>query len=139
MPVIDASVVVAALTGGEYTDWAEEQLSPSAAGRSLWAPHLIDAEVGHSLRRLVVARELRDKRASEALGRFALLPLRRIHHMILLDRAWQLRHNFSFYDSLYVSLAEQLGAPLLTLDMRLAKATAATAGVDVRAIAPAQP
>jgi len=56
------------------------------------------------------------------------------HHFVhagLLDRAWQLRHNLSFYDGLYVALAEQLGTPLLTLDARLAKATAATAGIDV--------
>lgn len=135
MPIVDASVLVAVLVGGEYVDWAERQVSASA-GRSLWAPHLIDAEVGHSLRRRVVTRKLQDERASDALGTFARLPLRRIHHRILLDRAWQLRHNFSFYDGLYVSLAELLDAPLLTLDRRLARAVTDTAAVRVRAIAP---
>lgn len=122
MPVVDASVVVTVLIRGEYADWAEEQLAATAAGHSLWAPHLIDAEVGQSLRRRVAARKLSDDHALDALNRYAGLPLRRINHVGLLDRAWQLRHNHSFYDGLYVALAEALDAPLVTLDRRLARA-----------------
>jgi len=122
MPVVDASVIVTILIRGEYADWAEEQLLATGGGHSLWAPHLVDAEVGQSLRRRVAARKLGDDRALDALSRFAELPLRRIVHTGLLDRAWQLRHNHSFYDSLYVALAEVLDVPLVTLDRRLAKA-----------------
>jgi predicted nucleic acid-binding protein len=122
MPVIDASVVVTVLIRGEYADWAEEQLSASGGDHSLWAPHLIDAEVGQALRRRAAVRKLRDDHALDALSRFAGLPFRRIVHTGLLDRAWQLRHNFSFYDGLYVALAEVLAVPLITLDRRLAKA-----------------
>jgi predicted nucleic acid-binding protein len=114
--------VVTALIRGEYADWAEEQISTAGTGRSLWAPHLIDAEVGHSLRRRVAERRLRDDHASAALGKLAGLPLRRIVHTGLLERAWELRHNLSFYDGLYVALAEVLDAPLVTLDRRLTKA-----------------
>jgi len=128
MPVVDASVVVTVLIRGEGADWAEEQLSRTGGDRSLWAPYLIDAEVGQSLRR--VARK-QDDRASGALGRFAALPLRRIAHTGLLDRAWQLRHNFSFYDALYIALAEGLGTSLLTLDARLARAADSAAAVEV--------
>lgn len=131
MPVVDASVVVTVLIRGEYADWAEEQLSATGGGNSLWAPHLIDAEVGQSLRRRVAARKLRDDHALDALGRFAGLPLRRIVHTGLLDRAWQLRHNHSFYDSLYVSLAEVLDVPLVTLDRRLARAVGDATKVTV--------
>jgi predicted nucleic acid-binding protein len=66
-----------------------------------------------------------------ALRDLAALPLRRIAHTGLLDRAWQLRHNFSFYDGLYVALAEVLEVPLITLDGRLAKAAVATSGIEV--------
>lgn len=131
MPVIDASVVVTVLIRGEYADWAEEQLSASGGDHSLWAPHLIDAEVGQALRRRVAARKLRDDHALDALSRFARLPLRRIVHTGLLDRAWQLRHNFSFYDGIYVALAEQLEMPLLALDLRLARATADATSIRV--------
>jgi predicted nucleic acid-binding protein len=53
--------------------------------------------------------------------------------MQLLDRAWSMRHNLSFYDALYVALAEQLDMPLMTLDNRLAKAVSKAAEVTVLA------
>jgi predicted nucleic acid-binding protein len=129
--VIDASVLVTVLTDEEHAGWAERQLSAGGAPGSLWAPHLIDAEIGSSLRRLVATGELEEEHAAAALHDLARLPLRRIVHTGLLDRAWQLRHNLSFYDGLYVALAELLETPLLTLDARLAKAAAATTRVEV--------
>ena len=130
MPVVDASVLVAVLAGGEHVGWAERQLSAAGTRSALWAPHLIDAEVGHSLRRLVASGVLEDNRAAAGIRDLEGFSLRRIVHTGLLDRAWQLRHNLSFYDGLYVALSEQLGMSLLTLDARLAKAAAA-AGIDV--------
>ena len=131
MPVIDASVVVSVLADTEHARWAETQLSTGGAGRSLWAPHLIDAEIGQALRRRVAAGRLGEDRAGGALLDFARMPLRRIDHVGLLHRAWDLRHNFSFYDGLYVALAEQLDMPLITLDNRLAKAAGAATGIEV--------
>jgi predicted nucleic acid-binding protein len=131
MTVVDASVVVAAFVGGERADWAATQLSAARARGSLWAPHLIDAEVGHSLRRLVAARRLGDRRAEAALRDLSNMPLRRIVHSGLLGRAWQLRQSLSFYDGLYLALAEQLRVPLLTLDVRLANAATAATGNEV--------
>jgi len=131
MPVVDASVVVTALGRGEHADWAATQLSVGRARQTLWAPHLIDAEVGHSLRRRVAAGRLPADDATAALRNFTQMPLRRIGHLQLLDRAWALRHNLSFYDGLYVALAEGLGAPLLTLDARLARAAAGVTATEV--------
>lgn len=131
MAVVDASVLVAVLAGGESSGWAERQLWTGGARRSLWAPHLIDAEVGNSLRRLVALGKIEDENAAGALHDLADFPLRRIVHTGMLERAWSLRNNLSFYDGLYVALAEGLGAPLLTLDARLAKATAGIAGLKV--------
>ena len=96
-----------------------------------WAPHLIDAEVGHVLRRAVVRRELGPEAAQGALFDLARFPLRRAAHVGLLDRAWALRENVSFYDALYVALAERLDEPLLTLDARLASAHGVLAEVVV--------
>jgi predicted nucleic acid-binding protein len=42
-----------------------------------------------------------------------------------------LRHNHSFYDSLYVALAEVLDVPLVTLDRRLARAVGDATEVTV--------
>ncbi len=136
MTVVDASVVVTVLVRGQHADWAEEHFSAAGGGRSLWAPHLIDAEVGHALRRWVSARKLPDDRAFAALGTLAGLPLRRIDHVGLLGRAWRLRNNLSFYDGLYVALAEALDAPLLTLDRRLARAVESSSRIKVLTTSP---
>ena len=131
MPVIDASVVVTVLADAEHAPWAEAQLSSAGADRSLWVPHLIDAEVGQALRRAVAHGRLGEGRADAALLDLMRMPLRRIDHVGLLHRAWELRHNFSFYDGLYVALAEGLDVPLITLDRRLARAAGAAAKVAV--------
>ena len=72
-----------------------------------------------------------EDRADAALLDLARLPLRRIDHVGLLHRAWELRHNFSFYDGLYVALAEILDMPLVTLDRRLTRAVGDATGVAV--------
>jgi len=131
MPVVDASVVVTVLADAEHARWADAQLSTAGANRALWVPHLIDAEVGHALRREVASGRLGEDRADAALLDLARMPLRRIDHVGLLHRTWDLRHNFSFYDGLYVTLAEQLDTPLLTLDSRLAKAARAATAINV--------
>jgi predicted nucleic acid-binding protein len=129
MPVVDASVLVEYLAGGEHAEQARARL---LGGRqSLWAPHLVDPEIGHVLRRAVLAGELRPSRAAAALRDLAELPLRRAGHVGLLTRAWALRSNFSFHDALYVALAERLDMPLVTLDGRLGGAPGVRAVIDV--------
>jgi predicted nucleic acid-binding protein len=130
MPVLDASVVVAYLEGGEASEVRERLLS---SGEPLWAPQLIDAEVGHVLRRAVLVGELRPARGKSALADLADLPLRRSGHLGLLERAWSLRRNVSFYDALYVALAERLQMPLLTLDRRLSGSPGIRVSVEVLA------
>lgn len=103
MPVIDASVLVEYLAGGEHAAQARSRLL--AAGQSLWAPHLVDAEVGHVLSRAVMLEELRPSEARDALEDLAAMPIKRAAHVGLLDRAWGLRRNVSFYDALCTSLA----------------------------------
>jgi predicted nucleic acid-binding protein len=129
VPVVDASVLVQYLAGGEHADKARARLL--APGESLWAPHLVDPEVGHVLRRAVMAGELRPSRAAAALDDLADLPLRRAGHVGLLERAWSLRRNLTFHDALYVALAERLDLPLVTLDARLGGAPGVRAVVEV--------
>lgn len=129
MKVLDASVLVEILTGGEHGDVARRRLRSSPGW--LWAPHLIDAEVGHALRSGVRQGRFNQKLARGALEDLTQMRLRRVSHHLLLDRAWKLRENLSFYDALYVALAEVLEAPLLTFDARLAKAPGVRADVDL--------
>ncbi len=124
MPVVDASVLVEYLAGAEGRERARARLLQD---RELWSPHLVDAEVGHVLRRAVASAELTARVAAAALDDLAAFPLRRAAHLGLLDRAWALRKNVTFYDALYLALAERLDMPLLTFDRRLA-AVPQTAG-----------
>ncbi|HEX6206604.1 MAG TPA: type II toxin-antitoxin system VapC family toxin [Solirubrobacterales bacterium] len=119
MAVVDASVVVEFLGGDERTLALDERLK--AEEHALWAPHLIDAEVGHALRRKVRLGQMEAEDAEEAIWELNDLPLRLVEHENLVKVAWDLRDNFTFYDGLYVALALILGETLLTFDSRMAR------------------
>jgi predicted nucleic acid-binding protein len=124
MPVVDASVIVDFLCADDPTRTVATRLADDE--HALWAPHLIDAEVGHALRREVRLGRMDAEDASEALWEVDDLPLRRVEHEHLVRVAWDLRDNFTFYDGLYVALALMLDEPLITLDARLGRS-----GIDL--------
>jgi len=124
MAVVDASVIFEFLALGDRKEAVAERLFGEQ--RVLWAPELLDAEVGSALRRAVRHKSIEADKAAEVLGELRTLPIHRVSHERLAQFAWLLRDNVSFYDGLYVALAQLLEKPLLTFDMRLARA-----GVDV--------
>ena len=124
MPVVDASVLVELLSDGRHADVADERLN--SEDHTLWAPHLIDAEIGHALRRSVLLGEVSAEAAGRALWEVDAIPVERVEHEHLMHVAWGLRDNFSFYDGLYIALALMLDEPLLTFDARLSRS-----GVDL--------
>lgn len=63
-----------------------------------------------------------------AFDRLLTAPVRRVQVRSLLSDAWLSRHNLTITDGLYVALAEPLGAPLFTLDLKLANAPALPSG-----------
>ncbi|HUB99870.1 MAG TPA: type II toxin-antitoxin system VapC family toxin [Solirubrobacterales bacterium] len=129
MKVLDASVLVEYLGEGEHAEASRAHLQSSSGW--LWAPFVIDAEVGHALRGNVRAGEISARAAYVALTDLMEMRLQRVSHRFLAERAWELRQNVSFYDGLYVALAEALGAPLVTLDARLAKAPGVEAEIEL--------
>jgi predicted nucleic acid-binding protein len=98
---------------------------------SLHAPHLIDVEVTQVLRRYWLAGDLDATVAHERLQLYLDLPITRHAHEALLIRAWQMRANVTAYDAMYLSLAEALDAPLITLDAKLAGAPGHRARVEL--------
>jgi predicted nucleic acid-binding protein len=117
--VADASAVIEVLLNTSRSrDVAERLLDPA---ETLHAPHLLDVEVAHVLRRYLASGELDARRGEEALLDFLALPLARYSHDLLLPRAWELRHALTAYDAMYVVLAEALGADLVTCDARLGR------------------
>ncbi len=122
--MVDAGVLVGVLVG---------DLEPEALGdEELVAPHLIDSEVTHVLRRLAHHGDLTDDAATAAMDGFVRLSLTRFPADWLRGRMWALRHNLSAYDATYVALTETLSATsLLTIDSRLAAAPGIQCLVDV--------
>jgi predicted nucleic acid-binding protein len=102
-----------------------------ARGEALHTVHLLDVEFAQALRRLVREGTLTAKRAEEAIDDLAALRLARYPPVVLLKRIWQLRQNFSAHDAAYVALAEELKAPLITRDQRLAAAPGHRATIEV--------
>jgi predicted nucleic acid-binding protein len=122
--VIDAGVVV---------DLLMLVIDPAELGEEpLAAPHLIDSEVLHALRRRVAQGVLTETEGRRALDAFENLAFTRHAAAPLRSRIWELRHNLSAYDATYVALAEALGATsLLTTDARLARVPGLGCAIEV--------
>ncbi len=117
MILLDASAALELLLDTTTGELVRDRIRAAPGG--IGAPHLLDIEVGHVLRRYERARELTPSRAQLALRALEDLPLSRYAHTPLLSRMWELRGNYTFYDAAYVALAEALAAPLLTCDEKL--------------------
>jgi len=116
--VIDASALVVAAIDQEDRGRRIRRLMDDGAA----APHLIDAEVGQAIRNLVLRKLMAPEEGRRSLQAAHGYVTHRHHHLDYMPRAWELRHIVSFYDALYVALAEAGGLPLVTADRRLAAA-----------------
>jgi predicted nucleic acid-binding protein len=131
--VVDASALVWALLAPTQD---ASTIHQHLMAETCHAPHLIDAEVGNVLRRRILRGELT---AADGEGLFAAAsPL--VDHRYemtgpLASGAWRLCKNLTFYDALYVALAQALEAPLLTCDKRLSKAAGLPCEVELVGIA----
>jgi predicted nucleic acid-binding protein len=121
-------VTVSDLPGSRRVDPAliERLISSPAC-----APEVIDAEALQVLRRFVARKEMTDDSASAAMHRVAESPIIRFSHRTLLADAWRMRHSVGGADALYVALAEQLDAPLITCDKRLANSNGHKARIEL--------
>lgn len=125
--VIDASTLTDLLSGADL-----EVIQGAVAARGLLAPAHIDAEVLSALRGLMLGGRLSEARVRDALTDLHDLPLERWPlARPLLDRALDLAANITTYDALYVALAEAVDIPLLTRDVRLARAAERFVDVEV--------
>jgi predicted nucleic acid-binding protein len=91
-------------------------------------------EMLRTLRRLEYAGQLTPPDAQALVALVARTPVSYVGpEPSLLAEQWDLRHNVSAYEAAYVALCLRFGLPLVTLDLRLAKAAIAL-GVEVRTI-----
>jgi len=127
--VLDASAAIAWLIQSPAGLRIESRIY--ARDETLHAPHLLDLEVTQVLRRLATQGVIPGSRIEAALQALFDLRVERYPHLSFLPRIWQLRHNVSAYDAVYIALAEELDATLITRDVRLANAPSHTAHVEV--------
>jgi predicted nucleic acid-binding protein len=129
MIVLDASAALELLLrAGRHPALVERVLR---SGETVAAPHLLDLEVTQVLRRFVMAGELTEVRAREAIEDLRAMGIAKYPHTEFLERVWQLRANCTAYDAVYIALAEVLGAALITCDARLADVPGTRVGVEV--------
>lgn len=127
--VVDAAALVEYLLVTDRSAWVARQLE--APEVDLHVPAHCDLEVAEGLRRALRVTRLTEPRALEALVDYLDLPLTHHGHKSLLLRIFALREDLTSSDAAYIALAEELRAPLITVDRRLARA--ARAYVDVLA------
>ena len=116
--VVDASVIVDLLIEHPRT----AAVRTAIEGVDGVAPALLDAEVLHAVTRYVRRGELSEDRAQQALSLLVDADIERFPIAPLVLPAWELRHNVSSYDAVYVALARELRCPLITCDRALAGA-----------------
>lgn len=117
--VIDCSIVIRLLSNVPGDDLLRRRLS-----RTVHAPALIDAEVSSVARGLNITTKpsvrISDERAQLMLTDYSGLRIVRHPMQPLQHRAFELRHDFTAYDAMYIALAETLDIPLLTDDGKVA-------------------
>lgn len=86
------------------------------------APDLVNAEVLRTVRAKERSGAVSPEQAARAVADLADAPLHRLPTTGMIEAAWALRDNVTPSDACYVVAARSLGIPLLTADLRLARA-----------------
>ncbi|MGF1430086.1 type II toxin-antitoxin system VapC family toxin [Kitasatospora sp. LaBMicrA B282] len=121
MIVVDASALVLALADqGERGVAARAAL---AADPEWAAPEHLLIEVMQSLRGRYLARENTAEQVAAVAAELPGIAFRKVELAPLLGRIWELKDNLTPDDAAYVAVAELLGAPLITADLRLSRAS----------------
>lgn len=125
--VIDASAVASLWLDAEVS----RELSLRLAGESLHAPEHLLVEVTNVLRRQRNSGLLAMTTAQSAFAGVMAMPVKLWPFNLLASRVWELGSNASSYDAAYISLAERLGAPLITCDARLSRMPGSLCPIEV--------
>lgn len=93
------------------------------AGNEILVPAHFDAEVLSALGRLHRGGELSEAQVERRVALTAQAPFHRHLLAPLLEGAWGRHHNVRLVDALYIELAKQLDATIITTDSGMAAAS----------------
>lgn len=116
--VLDASAGFELVLETEVGQALLAQIPPSP---QWWMPEHYFVETAAALRRAEYTGAVTPRRASAAFARLLAGRGHRVQVRPLLAEAWQRRGHLTVADALYVVLAEQVDATLVTGDLRLAR------------------
>ena len=117
MKVVDCSAIIDALTHAERGARLRATLDDE-----LFAPDLLVSEVLAFARRKQFDKRLTAAQADSLVANFLAVPIEYLHVWPYAEQVWRWRDNLTAYDAAYVALAADLGATLVTTDLRLARA-----------------
>ncbi len=120
--VVDTSVVLAVILG----EPEREALIAATVDHSLVGPDCIPSEVGNAFSALMKRGRLDLSRSLDGLRAFASVPLRLLPIDLPAALTIASRRRIYAYDAYFIDCALRTGAPLMTLDRRLAAAAAAS-------------
>ena len=129
MIVLDASAAIELVLNTSAGKQVGDRIADER--EAIQAPHLIDVELVHVIRRFAMRNVIGAARGEAAIRLWRMLDVQRHDHEPFMARIWQLRDNFSAYDATYVALAEALSAPLITADRRLASAPQSAVPIEL--------
>jgi len=116
--VLDASVVVHALTNTAYSEQARYHFKTNA---SIFAPEIILGEVANTLTRMVRTQFINREQAWAGFQLLQRQSIQLLPSRDVLDRAFSLslEFNHAVFDCIYVAVAEIKQSRLITTDQRL--------------------
>ncbi len=125
--ILDCSVAIRWFVAQTHWQAAALLLDRFSRGETTFvAPDVIIPEFGHVMRKLVVGGKLSAEQGHAFLGSFLALPVEMKPARSLASRALELafEHSATFYDALYVALAEREDVKVVTADDRMTRAFA---------------
>jgi|GEM_PF-1101103 len=121
MTVVDANVVVLALIGGASPESAAAAAALTTVAELNVPAHFTSEVMGAIRWHAAGARIAWDDAEAAITGLSELGALSHLPSRSDIDRAWELRHNVTPQDGLYVALAERLDEPFITGDLKLSR------------------
>ena len=116
--VVDASIAIKWYLPEDYSEYAERLLSPEI---ELLVPDLLFSELANIVWKQVMRHEYSRQKASTILEALEAVPFQVWSAKSLMSNAFDIAclTKRTFYDSLYVALAEKAACKMVTADLKL--------------------